>query len=430
MLTAVERMISFRYLRARRQEGFVSVITAFSLLGILLGVGTLIVVLSVFNGVRQETLDRVLGVTGTMAVYPVGTAAIDDYAAVSDRIGAVSGVLDAAPMIEGQVLVAGRTGSAGGFAHGIRPRDLARRAAVVGPRQLRAGSLDRFAGTDALIIGSRLADRLGVGVGASVTLISPNSMRTVIGAAVPRMKRFEIVAIFEVGFYSFDESYIYLPLEAAQLFFQLKDRATKIEVALGDPDAVCPHGGSRPGCPQRSALDAAQAGGSVLYSVGDWKQTNSGFFSAVQAQRNVVFLILALIVLVAAFNIVSGMIMLVKEKAREVAILRTMGMGRVAVMRIFFASGAAVGLVGTLGGLGLGVLVAGTLEDIRQFLQAATGVQLFPADIYNLYELPTVVRTEDIVAVGLMGVVLSFVATLYPAWRAARLDPVEVLRYE
>ena len=430
MLSSVERLLAWRYLRARRREGFVSVITAFSLLGILLGVGTLVVVLSVFNGVRQETLERLLGVSGAIAVYPGGTARIfDEPEELVARLLAVEGVSGAIPVIAGEVLISGPRGSSGGQIKGIRPVDLLDRSAIIGSGRLVAGDLNNFKGLEAILIGRRLAERLAVSVGDRITVISPNGVRTVIGT-VPRMKGFNIVGIFEIGYYSFDNMLLYTPLRAAQQFFRLGDSVTKIELDLRDPDQICGTRRNHPDCTQAILRNAAEEDGLMEVGIGDWKQINSNFFATVEAQRTVVFLILALIVLVAAFNIICGMIMLVKEKRREIAILRTMGAGRTLILRIFFTSGAVVGIFGTGLGLGLGVLVSAHLETIRQFLEYVLKVPLFPPDVYNLSGLPTLVQQEDLFAVGMMGIVLSFVATLYPAWRAAWLDPVEVLRDE
>jgi len=410
---AFERMVAFRYLRARRQEGFVSVIAIFSLLGIALGVATLIIVMSVMNGFRADLLGRILGLNGHLGVY-AQTGPLGDFDAAAAKVSQVAGVTAVTPLIEGQVMATSEIGAAGALVRGIRPEDFRRRPLVAD--HIVQGSLADFE-DDGVAVGARLARRLGVAVGGAITIISPQGTATAFGT-MPRIKTYTVVALFDVGMYEYDNSFIFVPLDAAQLFFRLPNAVTSLEVFVADPDQV--HENRR--------LIAAALGGHVR--IVDWQQANSSLFNAVEIERNVMFLILTLIIVVAAFNIISSMIMMVKDKGRDIAILRTMGASRGAILRIFVLSGASIGVVGTLAGLLLGVVFTRNLEAIRQALQKVIGTDLFAAEIYFFTRIPARLDSGEVAAVVIMALALSFLATLYPSWRAARLDPVEALRYE
>jgi lipoprotein-releasing system permease protein len=410
---AVERMIAFRYLRARRQEGFVSVIAIFSLLGIALGVATLIIVMSVMNGFRAELIGRILGLNGHLAVYGE-SAHLDDFDAAAATVRQIPGIVSATPLVEGQVMATGDAGASGALVRGIRPDDIRARKLIAG--HIVAGSLGEF-DDDGVAVGERLARRLGLGIGGRVTLISPEGNDTAFGT-VPRLKTYRVVALFNVGFYEYDNSFIYVPLASAQLFFRMDDAVSELEIFLADADSA-----------SRAARMIAAALGFRVRIV-DWQHANSSIVNAVEIERNVMFLILTLIILVAAFNIISGMIMMVKDKGRDIAILRTMGASRGMVLRIFMLSGASIGIVGTLGGFALGVLFTENIEAIRHFLQNVLHVNLFSAEIYFFTRIPAQLDRGEVASVVLMALALSFLATLYPSWRAARLDPVEGLRYE
>jgi len=410
---AFERMVAFRYLRARRQEGFVSVIAIFSLLGIALGVATLIIVMSVMNGFRADLLGRILGLNGHLGVY-AQNGSLGDFDAEAAKVTRVPGVTGVTPLIEGQVMATSEIAAAGALVRGIRPQDLRRRPLVAD--HIVQGSLADFE-DDRVAVGARLARRLGIAVGSAITIISPQGTATAFGT-MPRIKTYNVVALFDVGMYEYDNSFIFVPLEAAQLFFRLPNAVTSLEVFVADPDRVY----------EDRRLIAAALGGHVR--IVDWQQANSSLFNAVEIERNVMFLILTLIIVVAAFNIISSMIMMVKDKGRDIAILRTMGASRGAVLRIFVLSGASIGVVGTLAGLLLGVVFTRNLEAIRQALQKVIGTDLFAAEIYFFTRIPARLDSGEVAAVVLMALALSFLATLYPSWRAARLDPVEALRYE
>ena len=411
---AFERTVALRYLRSRRQEGFISVIAWFSLGGIALGVATLIIVMAVMNGFRAELLGRILGLNGHITVYGQGVP-LEDWSKTAERIRALPDVLDASPLIEGQVMATANNVAGGALVRAIRPEDLARRTLIVS--NVKRGSLADFAGDDAALIGARMAGRMGLNVGDRITLISPQGNVTAFGT-MPRLRAFRVAAIFEVGMFEYDNSFVFLPMEAGRLFFRTGDDVTGIEVFVKDPQRVW--------LARRSIVEAA---GQAVRTY-DWQQANYSFFNAVQVERNVMFLILTLIILVAAFNIISSLIMLVKDKTRDIAILRTMGASSGSILRIFLMAGAAVGVLGTMGGLGLGLLFNANIESIRQVLQTLTGTQLFSPEIYFLAQLPSKSDPREVVEVVAMALGLSFLATVYPAWRAARLDPVEALRYE
>ncbi len=409
-----ERMVAFRYLRARRQEGFVSVIAVFSLLGIMLGVATLIIVMAVMNGFRADLLGRILGFNGHLTVYSAPGAPLGDFDQVAARIRTVPGVTAAYPEIEGQVMATSRDQSSGVLVRGVSAQTLEAQSLIAG--NLSPHALAGF-NDGGIVLGQRLAFKLGVRPGDSVTLISPQGTPTAFGT-MPRIKAYRVAGTFNVGMYEFDSGVIFMPLPQAQIFFQLPNAVSDISVFVANPDDVRAY--------DRAVAEAL--GGRMR--VFDWQQSNLSFFNAVEIERNVMFLILTLIIVVAAFNVISSMIMLVKDKGRDIAILRTMGATRGMILRIFILSGASIGVVGTALGFVLGVEFAAHIEAIREFVQGIIGTNLFAPEIYFLTQIPARIDPYEVASVVGMALALSFLATIYPSWRAARLDPVEALRYE
>ncbi len=409
-----EWLVALRYLRARRSKSFVSVIAGFSFLGIMLGVATLIVVMSVMNGFRAELLDKIVGINGHIFVQPTDSP-MTDYDAVTQRILGVPGVTLAIPMIEGAAAVSSQFNQAGALVRGIREADIKHLPGIAG--HVVQGTLDGFEGGGGVAVGQRLAEALGLRIGDPVSILISKGVATPMGIA-PRIKSYPVVAIFSIGMSEFDSSFVYMPLAEAQDYFSKDGEASVIEVFVKDPDHIDAI---------RATLDKA-IGRSVVLT--DWRQRNKTFFDALNVERNVMFVILTLIVLVAALNIVSGLIMLVKDKSSDIAILRTMGATRGSILRVFLIAGASIGVAGTFAGFLLGVLVASNVEAIRNGLNRLLHANLFPSELYYLSHLPSVIEPGDVAAVTILALTLSLLATIYPSWRAATLDPVEALRYE
>ncbi|HEY3636863.1 MAG TPA: lipoprotein-releasing ABC transporter permease subunit [Rhizomicrobium sp.] len=409
-----EWMIALRYLRAKRQESFVSVISGFSLVGIALGVATLIIVMSVMNGFRHELLSRILGLNGHLTVQSA-IGGLTDYDAMALRVHQVPGVLRAAPIVDGEVMATANGIASGVLVRGMRRADLQTLTTV--SKTLSSGALAHFEGGDSVIIGARLAERLHLIPGSSITLIAPRGNVTPFGVT-PRVKSYVIAGTFSIGMSEYDQTFVFMPLAEAQLYFNTGKTVNGLEVMVRDPDHVTD-----------LVAPIAHAAGSFARVI-TWQDMNSSLFSALEVESVVMFLILTLIILVAALNIVSGLIMLVKDKSGDIAILRTMGAGKGAVMRVFLIAGVSIGVVGTVVGLIIGVVFCLNIESIRQFLSSLTGTQLFNPEIYFLSRMPAEMDPVEVIAVVAMSLGLSFLATLYPSWRAARLDPVEALRYE
>ena len=444
VFSTFERMVAWRYLRARRAESPIfSIIAIFSIVGIALGVATLIIVLSVMHGFRDELLGKILGLYGHVTVQGAqeGIPAFDDLA---KKLRAIPGVTHVSPIVDGQVLASSRGGSTGALVRGLRANDLAALPAVsntlfsdartddflIDPKTMQPKGLNenapaqsaaqkilaQFAGENAVIIGADMAEHLGLRVGDAIKLTSPNGAQTPFGST-PRSKAYKIVGLFRMGMGQYDSGIIFLPLEEAQLYFNFEGAVTTLEIMVEDPDSIWRY---------RTPIIEA-AGASRVF---DWQQNNSAFFGALQVERFMMFIIVTLIVVVASFNIISGLTMFVKDKGHDIAILRTIGATRGAVLRIFFLAGSSLGFTGTFSGLILGALFCWKIEAIRQFFQWLTGLKLFPEEIYFLTRLPAKMDPGEVGTVMLISLGISFIATLYPAWRAARLDPVEALRYE
>ncbi|VAW13854.1 Lipoprotein releasing system transmembrane protein LolC/LolE [hydrothermal vent metagenome] len=411
---AYEWMIAGRYLRSRGGEGVISIIAGFSLVGIMLGVATLIIVMSVMNGFRTQLLEKILGVNGHLTIQSMAGPFVDFDPSVA-ALAKLEGVVSAIPYVEGQVMVSADRASSGALVRGLRGADLMTLEQV--STNIRFGTLEGFDQSGGVAVGSRLANSLGLGLGEKITLVAPRGAVTPFGTA-PRIKSYPIVAIFEVGMSEYDSNLVFMPLGEAQPFFNKPDAISAIEIFVDDPDEI---GKIRPSV--KTVLPGQ-------FFLTDWRERNRTFFSALEVERDLMFIIVSLIILVAALNIISGLTMLVKDKRRDIGILRTMGATRGGIMRVFFITGASIGIVGTILGFIVGLVFCLNIESIRQFVSRLTGTALFDPSLYFLSKLPAEINPSEITSIVAMSLTLTFIATLYPAWRAARLDPVKALNNE
>ncbi len=403
--------IILRYLRGRR--GFTGVVTSFSVVGILLGVAALIVVMSVMAGFREELLSRILGVNGHAQVTLIGRD-LQKYEDVADKLTLEKEILSARPYVIGQGMVVSGSRASGVLMRGVLMEDI---PAILRDNTQKGGSVSKLSEPRTVAIGKGLAKSLGLNVGDPVTLMSPDGNRTIVGF-IPRMLQARVVAIFDVGLHQFDSGVVYMNLKTAQSFFKLGQGVTALELRVAKPDSV--HN------LRKKIKDIA--GPAALVRV--WQDTNRQFFQALQVERVTMFIILSLIIVVAAFNVITGQIMLVNDKRSDIAILRTMGATRQNILNIFFFNGLLLGLLGTLGGLVLGMFILSNLQGIIGGIEWIFGIDIFASEIYFLSELPSKVVWADTFVVLCISMVITLFASLYPAWRASRLDPVEVLRYE
>jgi lipoprotein-releasing system permease protein len=437
-----EFLVAGRYLRSRRKDTFISVISSLTLLGVAIGVATLIVVMSVMNGFRDELLGKILGLNGHFSAYPIERQ-FTDYNETTVELETVDGVVHAVAYVEGQALASGLSNESTGVS--VRGMDIAN----IQKLQLlhegaTLGGWDQWDQSEGVAIGTRLAQKLGVTIGDPVTIVNPNGTQTPFGRT-PQIRSYPVHVIFELGMVEFDSFYLFMPIEPAQTYFHLY--TDQLREGMAPPDVMAPDEeieAAYERVPQATAIDIfvedpddvaqmrerIQNGLSRPLILSDWQQRNETFFSALQVERVVMFTILSAIILVAAFNIVSSLVMLVKDKGADIAILRTMGATRGSIMRIFSMTGTAIGVAGTAVGLVLGVGVAMNAEPLRAFLSNLIGIRIFPPEVFFLSELPSRIDLGEVIGVAGLALSLSVLATIYPAWRAAQYDPVEALRYE
>ena len=411
-----EWQIAGRYIRSRRREGVISLIAWASFLGIMIGVATLIIVMAVMNGFRADLLERILGVGGHAVVRPYG-GAFQSQKEVVDRLVQLDGVQRVTSVLEAQVMVSVGTTARGAILRGVDKALIPQLPVLTDNKVLgdlsRVGEIENT--TPGIAIGQRMAEIYGLEIGMPLSLIAPKGAKTPFGTA-PRVRQYSVESIFEVGLSDYDATFIYTDMDTVSALTGTSTDMAALEIVVAQPDKIQD---------LRPAIDRAvgEAGW-----VRDWQQINAALSGALKVERNVMFLILTMILLVASLNIVSGLVMLVKDKSRDIAILRTMGMKRGAILRIFFITGASIGVIGTLVGVIVGVVFCQNIEAIRQLITTLTGTELFPSEIYFLNELPAKIIVEDVVMVAGLSLALSFLSTLYPSWRAASLAPVEVLR--
>lgn len=437
-----EWMIAGRYLRARRKEAFISVIASLTMVGVAIGVATLIVVMSVMNGFRGELLTKILGLNGHFTAYPIERE-FTDYKETVAGLQEIPGVSFAVYFVEGQVLASGRGNSTGVTVRGMDEENIKKLKLLYGAAS--QGGWDNWDGSNGIAIGYRLAQTLGVSLGDQVQIINPDGAMTPFGST-PQIRSYPVTVIFDLGMVEFDSFFMYMPIEPAQDYFKLYEdvlkpgqkpldpmasdeeidaayqrvgQASAAEVFIDDPDNIAV---------MRQRIETSSNIRPLVLT--DWQQRNETFFSALQVERVVMFTILSMIILVAAFNIISSLIMLVKDKSSDIAVLRTMGATRGSIMRIFSITGTTIGFIGTLAGMVLGLIVAANAEPLRAFVSNTLGVAIFPPELFYLSSLPSKTDPVEVTVVVGLALGLSFLATLYPAWRAAQYDPVEALRYE
>jgi lipoprotein-releasing system permease protein len=411
----VERMLATRYMRARRAEGFISVIAWFSLAGITLGVATLIIVMSVMNGFRAELVDRILGLNGHVAIYSTEGNGIKNYDDLALSITEMPGVIAVTPQIEGQVMATRNAVSLGAVIRGVRWSDLAARKPLWDSLDEKA--IAGFRDNGGVLIGKTMAFKTGIAPGGTITLTTARGKATAFGT-LPTRRSFKVAGVFDVGMHEYDTSFIFMPLDVAGDFLGLPASVSGLEIYVDDPQNIAFY---------RTAIAGTLEKNLRAF---DWLDRNKSFLNALAVERNVMFLILTLIILVAAFNIVSSMIMLVRSKNADIAVLRTMGASSGSILRIFLMTGASIGVVGTAIGSVLGMLFCWKIDAIKEFLEGLSGTELFAAEIYFLSNLPAKVDSQEVLMVIIMAITLSFLASLYPAWRATRIAPAEALRYE
>lgn len=414
MFNKTERLLAFRYLRSRKRTGFVSVIAGFSFLGIMLGVATLIIVMSVMNGFKEELLGRILGLNGHLGVYPIFGPSLDGYEEIKAQVAQNPEVVAVVPVVDGQAMLMTDAGQAGVMVRGMAQTDFVHRDLLT--KNYQGAPLVGFE-KNRVILGWRLANKLGVRAGDKLTFVSPKAHLTAFGS-MPQMKSYTVLGTFDSGMSEYDSNFVFMPLTVAQKFFGFKNQVSHLEVFATDLKA------------SQSVLDSLFDQLQGRADVYDWRHTNQAFFNAVEVERNVMFLILTLIIIVAAFNMISGLIMLVQDKAKDIAILRTMGLSKGAVQRVFLLAGLVVGFMGTLAGVLLGLVFCYNIDRIKQGLESLSGHELFSAEIYFLSHLPAKVELNEVCWVAGMSLTLAFLATLYPSWKASKTDPVEALKYE
>ena len=410
-----EQMIAFRYIKSRRVEGFISIAAWFSLIGIMLGVATLIVVMSVMNGFRTELVDRILGINGHLVVYEKNEPYVSNYNQIINKVSDIKNVIAVTPHLEGQALAKSKSTVSGVIIRGVNWSDLAAKKLLW--KSLTQLTIDNYKNNEDIIVGYRLAQRLNVNVGDFISLISPNGMETALGI-LPIKQNFKIGGFFDIGMYEYDNNFIFIPWKKAELFFSTKNIAHGIEIFLKDQKFT-----------SSVSFNVKNKLGNDLVIV-DWKKRNSAFMSALAVEKNVMFIILSLIILVAAFNIISSMIMLVQTKKSDIALMRTMGASKYVIIRIFVLTGSIIGFLGTFAGTILGVTISSNIETIRNFLTTILGSELFSAEIYFLSKLPSNIYINEVIMVICVSIILTLFASIFPAWKASRISPAEALRYE
>jgi len=416
MITKLDLLLAWRYLRAKREDGYISFIAIFSLIGITLGVATLIIVMSVMNGFRTELQTRILGLNGHIEVAGI-SGDLNNYNTLTQQLLNNPNITQAAPVIIGQVMAAStnkKVNPQGVLLRGMRYEDLSNKQIIAG--NIKAGALGSNY-QNQIIIGSKLARNLQVGVGDSISLIAPASDSTIFGS-IPKKKTLKIGAIFEIGMHEFDASTLFIDMAMAQKILKMSGKVSGVELMVNDL--------------RQSDIIASDLRKSLRgpYYVTDWKRKNKHIFSALQTERNVMFLILSLIILIASFNILTTLVMLVKEKTRQIAILRTMGATRATVLKVFILVGSFTGILGTFLGFALGTAFALNIQNIREFLEGLMGGNLFPSEVYFLSKLPAEVNNSEVLLVVLVSLGIAFLATIYPALRASKLEPASALKYE
>ncbi len=416
MFSKLEFLIALRYLKSKRKEGFISVIAIFSFVGIMIGVATLIVVMSVMNGFRFELVNRILGINSHLTVYSHAHQ-ITDYAKLLGDIKKIEGVKFANPLVESQAMLSVSGKNAGGMVKAVKLDDLKNKKLIA--ENITAGKLESLANKNSVIVGSAIAQSMNLNVGDPLKIISAETSETIVGA-IPRIKTYEVTGVFESGLYEYDSTTVFTNFEMAQIHFRFPQSISAIEIFAEDPTKI-----------EEIKLHLYEilVNYPNLYAT-DWQRANASFIDALKVESTVMFMILALIILVAAFNIISSMIMLVNDKNKNIALLRTLGMSKSGVMRIFLICGSSIGVVGTFLGLFIGVLFSANINSIKRWLESATDATLFNPTIYFLSNLPSKIFVSDVVLIVGMALVLSFLATLYPAYKASKANPAELLRYE